>query len=201
MQIFVRGPDARVRTLAVGEQTTLSELERAYAGFGVTAPCKFSRGGRLLQPGHVHGACVDGATFEAVLAVQGGHCMVPCGIFDDPRMVAEVKEMAATARKAVAQVNELFAAGLTPAALNQSHRWISTKEAEMDKLIGVMSSYCLCQRVKKMLFETEKDYFDALSAHHAVMQCAMKVKQSCDAADVDNLDHALGDCCKMYIKD
>ena len=39
--------------------------------------------------------------------------MVPCGIFDDPAMVAELKEACATIRKAMAQINELHAAGGT----------------------------------------------------------------------------------------
>ena len=45
-----------------------------------------------------------------------------------------------------------------------------------------------------------KDYTDALVAHHAVMQCAMKAKQNVDVAFCDKLEHALGDMCKMYMK-
>ena len=36
------------------------------------------------------------STLHLVLRLRGGHCMVPCGIFDDPAMVAEVKEACAT---------------------------------------------------------------------------------------------------------
>ena len=64
-----------------------------------------------------------------------------------------------------------------------------------------VSEYCLCQRVKKEVFKDDKDYVDALKAHHAVMQCAMKCKQSVDVATVDALDHAIEDFAKMYIKD
>lgn len=38
----------------------------------------------------------------------------------------------------------------------------------------------------------------ALKAHHAVMQTAMKAKQSLDVAASDALDHAIGDMAKMY---
>jgi hypothetical protein len=40
------------------------------------------------------------------------HCVVPqvpCGIFDDPKLVAEIREACATIRKAMVQINELSA--------------------------------------------------------------------------------------------
>ncbi|GMI23171.1 hypothetical protein TeGR_g8233, partial [Tetraparma gracilis] len=60
--------------------------------------------------------------------------------------------------------------------------------------------YCLCQRVKPVgVFASDGDYMDALKAHHAVMQAAMKCKQSVDVAVADALDHAIGDFAKMYL--
>ena len=38
------------------------------------------------------------------LRLRGGHCQVPCGIFDDPKLVAEINEACATIRKAIVQV-------------------------------------------------------------------------------------------------
>jgi ubiquitin len=32
------------------------------------------------------------STLHLVLRLRGGHCMVPCGIFDDPQIVAEIKQ-------------------------------------------------------------------------------------------------------------
>ena len=40
--------------------------------------------------------------------LRGGHCQVPCGIFDDPKLVAELKEAVATIAKASTQVTEIF---------------------------------------------------------------------------------------------
>jgi hypothetical protein len=54
--------------------------------------------------------------------------------------------------------------------------------------------------VKKEVFASESDYVEALKAHHAVMQAAMKCKQSVDPAVADALDHAIGDFAKMYTK-
>lgn len=75
-----------------------------------------------------------------------------------------------------------------------------TKEEHASKIIKLVSEYCLCQRVKKEVFASESDYVEALKAHHAVMQAAMKCKQSVDPAVVDALDHAIGDFAKMYTK-
>jgi len=36
------------------------------------------------------------STLHLVLRLRGGHCQVPCGIFDDPAIVAEIKQAAGT---------------------------------------------------------------------------------------------------------
>ena len=126
------------------------------------------------------------------------HCQVPCGIFDDPARVEALKEDAATVRKAMVQINELGTS--TPLALNQSVRWITTKEEHAKNIITTASEYMLAQRVKKELFESETDYFQALAAHHALMQAAVKTKQVVDVAACDALDHAIADVGAMYTK-
>jgi hypothetical protein len=141
------------------------------------------------------------STLHLVLRLRGGHCQVPCGIFDDPAIVAEIRQAAATIRKAMVQVNELSANTDNVAQnFNQMTRWVNTKEEHAGKIISLVSEYCLCQRVKPVgVFATEQDYIDALKAHHALMQAAMKTKQSVNAADADNLDHKIGDFAKMYL--
>ena len=80
-----------------------------------------------------------------VLRLRGGHCQVPCGIFDDPKLVADVKEAVATIKKArngsetahfgalwsrfeaMVQIGEL-SASMTPLNINQMTRWVNTKE-------------------------------------------------------------------------
>jgi hypothetical protein len=136
-----------------------------------------------------------------VLRLRGGHCQVPCGIFDDPAMVAELKEAAATIRKAVAQASELHASAVSSdlLAMNQMVRWINVKEEHADRIIHKVGSYCLCQRVKKEVFKTPGEYAEALQSHHAVMQAAMKTKQAVDPAACDALDAALAEMAKMYV--
>jgi small subunit ribosomal protein S27Ae len=62
--------------------------------------------------------------------------MVPCGIFDDPNMVAQLKEASATIRKAMIQAKELHATATTTdlLAMNQMIRWIHVKEEHADKV-------------------------------------------------------------------
>jgi F0F1-type ATP synthase alpha subunit len=84
--------------------------------------------------------------------------------------------------------------------MNQMVRWINTKEEHASKIITLVSEYCLCQRVKKEVFSSDEEYVQALKSHHAVMQAAMKSKQSLDESACDNLDHAVDDFAKMYVK-
>jgi len=140
------------------------------------------------------------STLHLVLRLRGGHCQVPCGIFDDPAIVGEINQHVTTIKKSCLQINELHAANGGPIELNQMVRWINTKEDHACKIITTISEYCLCQRVKKEVFESEKDYVDALKAHHAVMQCAMKCKQNVDEATVNALESAVAEFAKMYIK-
>ena len=140
------------------------------------------------------------STLHLVLRLRGGHCQVPCGIFDDPAIVAEIKQASETIRKSMVKSNELHATlASEPLAMNQMVRWINTKEEHAAKIISLIGEYCLCQRVKKDIFKSDQDYVDALKAHHAVMQAAMKAKQTLDVSAADNLDHAIDDFSKMYL--
>ena len=128
------------------------------------------------------------------------HCQVPCGIFNDPAMVEDLKQACLTIRKAIVQSNELHGnyVDTTPLNANQFIRWIMTKEEHANKIISTVSDYCLCQRVKRGSFATEADYLNALKIHHVVMQAAMKAKQSMDIQACEALEHAVADLAKMY---
>merc|ERR1712176_1211387 len=111
------------------------------------------------------------STLHLVLRLRGGHCQVPCGIFDDPKLVADLKEAQATIKKAIDEINKL-AADLNALNINQMTRWENTKE---------------------------EDYIAALTAHHAVMMKAVACKQNVDPAKADELLASIDTCCKMYI--
>ena len=63
---------------------------------------------------------------------------------------------------------------MSPQNFNQMTRWVNTKEEHASKIISQVTEYGLCQRVKpvgapKSPFTIEKDYIDALKAHHNVL--------------------------------
>merc|ERR1711979_160362 len=117
------------------------------------------------------------------------HCQVPCGIFTDPLRVEQMKEDAATIRKAVVQSADLHKAGSLQ-DIHQMVRWINTKEEHATKIMTTVAEYFLAQKVKKELLSHD-EYHEVLEAHHAVMVAAMKTKQSSEMGPVDALDKAI----------
>lgn len=133
----------------------------------------------------------------------------------------EIKQDAATIKKAMVQINALAGSGAAQDA-NQCTRWIMTKEDHCDKIIKTTSEsvrrragratacrapgetrarrYMLAQRVKPASFANKCDYTEALIAHHALLQAAMKAKQTVDVTHCDALDHAIDDVGAMYLK-
>merc|ERR1711865_533001 len=137
------------------------------------------------------GAVAAAGFTTALLAPQASmHCQVPCGIFNDPARVAQLKEDATTIRKVMVQVQANQAQD-TLLNINQVTRWIMTKEDHACKIITLVSEYMLCQRVKPGSFASKEEYYKALEVHHQLMQAAMKTKQTLDINACDDLEHAI----------
>lgn len=134
------------------------------------------------------------------------HCQVPCGIFNDPIRIALLQEHASTIKKAMMQLDRL-AENAAPSGeqftsqdFNQAARWVATKEEAATAIMTMVSEYMLAQRVKKESFQSVEEYHKTLELHHALLQSAMKTKQTVDLGAVVALEQAIAGVAGMYTK-
>ena len=109
------------------------------------------------------------------------HCEVPCGIYGDKIRISVLHEHVATIAKAMAQITAL--SGLEDAqSQNQLVRWITTKEDHANQVQEIVTQYFMTQRVKPAEEEEGRArYVLQLTTLHAMLQSAMKCKQTVDA--------------------
>ncbi len=137
-----------------------------------------------------------------VTAEARAHCQVPCGIYDDHARIHAMQEDASTIAKAVKKLNE-SADKNDAQSLNQRVRWTNTKEEHASRIIDVVSTYFLTQKLKPVKEKAKnkaayKDYIERLVACHKVMRKAMKTKQTVDPAAVEKLNAAIKRLGELY---
>ena len=121
------------------------------------------------------------------------HCEVPCGIYDDELRFERMLEDQETIFKGIGQITEL-AGNSDPQSVNQTVRWINTKEAHATNIQHVISQYFMTQRIKA----GKEGYAQKLAAAHAVMVAAMKCKQSVDPEAAKTLRANILDFYRAY---
>lgn len=140
-------------------------------------------------------AAAVGLAPDAVMS----HCQIPCGIYDDPARIAELREHSRTVEKAITNINQLSDA-TDPQGNNQLIRWVNNKETHASYIITTVSEYFFAQRVKPV--EEGADGYDAylekLAKHHAVMIAAMQCKQHADQEYVTKLNAAIDGIAPYY---
>lgn len=127
------------------------------------------------------------------------HCQVPCGIYGDDRVLAEMAEDVATVTKAMAQIKELSADGHKN--MNQIVRWVTNKEKHAQHIQDTVQQYFLAQRVKLDEADSNAEaYTKKLVLLHQIIVYSMKCKQSTDAANAEALQKAIDQFSVEYKK-
>ena len=121
------------------------------------------------------------------------HCEVPCGIYDDQRRFEDMLEDQETIAKGMGQIREM-AGKSDPLSVNQTVRWICTKETHATNIQHTISQYFMTQRIKA----DKEGYAEKLAAAHAVLVAAMKCKQSADPATAEVLKKKILDLYRAY---
>jgi nickel superoxide dismutase len=100
--------------------------------------------------------------------------------------------------KAMAQINTL-AEKDDALSQNQLVRWINTKESHATNTQQIVAQYFLTQRIKPGTDDASKRaYVENLITAHAVMQAAMKCKQTVDPKNASMLQQAILDLYRAY---
>jgi len=127
------------------------------------------------------------------------HCQVPCGIFADQLRFESMLEDQATIAKANVEVAK-YLKGMqddpTAVAVNQTLRWVTTKEEHCVKIQETIAQYFMAQKIKPG--DDQDAYVKKLTTAHAVMQAAMKAKQDPSDEVAAALKEAIFDFYRAY---
>lgn len=119
------------------------------------------------------------------------HCQIPCGIYDDSRIILEIEQHIQTIEKAINKIEAISNSKKTsPQDNNQLIRWINTKEEHAQFIQTTMSEYFLAQRIKpKEIHEKGYDkYIELTTLCQKIIFTAMKTKQSVDLKYIEKLN-------------
>jgi len=145
-----------------------------------------------------------GVLVVSLIPSADAHCQMPCGIYDDPARIAELKEDAQTIRKAITSMQAMMQENEADPLLgfNQSTRWVIAKDQHAQNIQDVVSYYFLTQRVKAVPADVSMPgheyYVQQLMGFHRILVAAMKCKQTVDIANVDELDAAIAAVAGAY---
>jgi nickel superoxide dismutase len=140
----------------------------------------------------------------AVLGVamrSGGHCQIPCGIYDDEVRLDMMEEHVDTIEKSIDEINALSEDPEENA--NQIARWVANKDAHADMLAEIVTEYFLQQRIKPMDDDDDDEaydeYIEQVVACHQILVAAMKTKQSADPDAAEYLEDLVEDFRDLYL--
>ena len=129
----------------------------------------------------------------AAIEILDAHCEVPCGIYGDSRRFEEMLEDQTTIAKSIVQI-ETLSKDNNVVSMNQSVRWVNTKETHATNIQNVIAQYFMTQRIKP----GSENYIKKLTAAHAVMVASMKCKQNVDTKTAETLKKSILDFYRVY---
>ena len=135
------------------------------------------------------------------LSLIFAHCQVPCGIYDDARIIIEIEEHIRTIDKAMNNIIELTSRNKNNAQeMNQLVRWINTKEEHAQKIQNILMEYFLAQRIKpkKLNEDGFTQYVNLTTICQNIIFTSMKIKQSVDLLHLEELKILIDDLVKLY---
>ena len=140
-----------------------------------------------------------GLTLSSSSTVRS-HCEIPCGIYGDQMRIMMLYEHIATVEKSMAQIGAMMEQD--PPNANQVVRWVNNKEKHADEIQHIVTQYFMTQRVKpadEANAAAYRKYLKQLTTLHAMLQSAMKAKQTTDLAHIESLRKQVKDFSAAYL--
>ena len=131
--------------------------------------------------------------------IARSHCEIPCGIYGDMARIVLLNEHIATIEKSMTQIATLSKE--SPMNVNQVVRWVNNKEEHCNKIQHIVTQYFMTQRVKPAApgdMAGQKKYLKRLTILHAMLQSAMKSKQTTDTTHTANLSKQVKEFSEAY---
>lgn len=124
------------------------------------------------------------------------HCQVPCGIYDDHLRIHMMEENILLIEKAMNEINTLSKG--KDKNMNQLVRFVNEKEKHAQGIQDIATQYFLTQRIQSNWSEAQVN--ESLKLVHALVQGAMKAKQTTELVHVDALRKTLKSFEKLYFE-
>lgn len=135
------------------------------------------------------------------LSILYSHCQVPCGIYDDSRIIIEIEQHIQTIEKAMVKIEAISNSTiLTAQENNQLIRWVNTKEQHAQFIQNTISEYFLAQRIKPKNPEDDSynKYVDLTTTCQKIIFTSMKAKQNIDRSFTIELRNLLDTFSHLY---
>lgn len=129
------------------------------------------------------------------------HCQIPCGIYDDSRIILEIEQHIQTIEKAMNKIEAISNSKKTsPQDNNQLIRWINTKEKHAQLIQNTISEYFLSQRIKPKNPKNKnyKKYVNLTTTCQKIIFTSMKAKQNVDITFTTELRELLETLSNLY---